>query len=244
MARYSTVGEIINQAAVEIGLLPSTNPVESPEEASIQMVGLLNSAGLELLQLHPWQMVIRPFEILTEEGDTGIYNLPDDFDYMIDQTGWDRKNRIAMAGPLSPQDWTYLEGRDLVSGTVYASFRQWEGKLYLFPQPPPPDMRITFEYASRGWLQDAADPENRRDRIGDNSDICLLPGLVITKFLKMKFLQAKGFDVSGAALEFDNVLASATGRDNGAPVLSANRSGRGFPYLNANRNISDSGYGM
>ena len=244
MARFSTVGDIINQTAVEVGLLPVSNPVDSPEELMIQMVGLLNSAGLELCELHPWQMLVRPFEVITEEGDTGIYDLPDDFNYMIDQTGWDRKNRVAVAGPLSPQDWTYLAGRDLVSQSIYVSFRQWEGKLYLFPQPPPVDMRITFEYSSRGWLQDPADPENRRDKIGSNADVCLLPALLVTKFLKLKFLQAKGFDSAGAALEFDNLLGQMMGRDTGAPILNADRNSRGFPYLSSCRNLGDSGYGL
>jgi len=248
MARYKSANDILKQVAVEVGLLPINNPVASTEEAYIQLVGLLNAAGQELLELHPWQTLTRTYEIdLASKGDpdtSGIYDLPADFGYMIDQTGWDRTNRVAVGGPLSAQDWTYLQGRDLVSQTIYVSFRQWEGKMHLFPQPVPESLHLTFEYSSRDWVRDASAIETTRDEVITGSDVVMLPPLLVTKFTKMKFLQAKGFDASAAALEFDTVLQSQTGKDTGAPILSAGNNGRTFPYLDPYRNTGDTGYGV
>jgi len=42
----------------------------------------------------------------------GTYDLPADFNYMIDQTGWDRTNRVSIGGPLSPKT-----GLTLLAGT-------------------------------------------------------------------------------------------------------------------------------
>jgi hypothetical protein len=187
----------------------------------------------------------RVYEITTSSGDEGVYELPRDFNYMIDQTGWDRKNEVPLGGPLSAQDWTYLQGRNLVSKTIYVSFRQWEGKLHLFPQPPPEDMRITFEYSSRYWLRNPTElePGGTHDTIQAGSDVVLFPALLITRFVKLKFLQSKGFDASAAALEFDTLLQSQTGKDTGAPILNAGGVGGVFRYLTPYDNTGDTNFG-
>lgn len=246
MSRYLPVDTIINRAALEVGLLPSPTPTNDQDEAFIQLVGLLTGAGQELCELHPWQVLVRRYEINTNpanDGTSGSYDLPDDFNYMIDQTGWDRKNRVAIGGPLSAQDWTYLAGRDLVSQTIYASFRQVDGKIDIYPQPAPEDMLITFEYISRNWLMEQGQTIPNRDDIGAGSDLCVLDPQLTIKFLKLKFLQAKGFDTSAAGLEFDTMLNSRIGKSEGAPVLSASNSTRGFPYLTPYGNTGDTGYG-
>jgi hypothetical protein len=207
------------------------------------MLGLLNSSGQELCELNDWQELVQQYEINTLDTDSGTYDLPDDFNYMIDQTGWDRTNRVAIGGPLSAQDWTYLAGRDLVSQTIYASFRQVDGKLDLYPQPPPNGLQLTFEYIGRNWLQEQGAQAPNRDTVGAGSDICILDPLLSIKFLKLKFLQAKGFDAAAAAMEFDTLLASRIGKSTGAPILSASRGSRAFPYLSPYGNTGDTGFG-
>ena len=246
MARYLSVDNIINRVALEVGLLTSPSPVTSTDEAFIQLVGLLNSSGQELCELNDWQILQKPFEINTDvgqDGTSGKYDLPDDFNYFIDQTGWDRKNDVPLAGPLSPQDWTYLEGRDLVSSTIYVSYRQVEGDIWMYPQPTPDDMQLTFEYISRNWLMEQGETTANRDTVGTGSDTCMLDPLLSIKFLKLKFLQAKGFDYSAAAMEFDTLLASRIGKSVGAPILSASRNRGGMPYLQTYGSTPDTNYG-
>ncbi|HUW15169.1 MAG TPA: hypothetical protein VM537_35960 [Anaerolineae bacterium] len=241
MARFDNAGDIINRAALEIGLVPVSDPVGSTDEAFIQLTGLLTSAGQEMVELHPWQVLTSVFEFTTTDLDTGSYDLPDDYSYMIDQTGWDRTNKVMISGPLSPQDWTYLKGRDLVNQTIYASFRLMDAKFDLFPQPPPVGLQVSFEYINRNWVRLSDD--SRADSIQNSSDTVLYEPILIIKFLKAKFLEAKGFDPSSARLEFENMMNSRTGKDTGAPILSAGRNGRGYPYLNSLYNTPDTGYG-
>ena len=245
MARYLSVNDIINRAALECGLRPSAAPVSDVDENFQQMVALLDSAGQEMSELNAWPSLIRKLTLVAPDAVDGMFDLPPDFNYMIDQTGWDRKNRVALGGPLSPQDWTYLQGRDLVSQSIYVVFRQAQGKLEVFPQPPPEGMEITFEYISRNWLQEVGqdDIEQFRDTIGDGSNLCLLPGLMMIKMLKMKWLSAKGFDATAASLEFDTIFQGQIGKAEGAPILSAGQNGRTFPYLSPLFNTGDSGYG-
>ena len=244
MARFSTANEIINRAAVEVGLLKVVDPVSSIDESFVQMTELLNASGQELVEIHPWQKLVKTFSFTTAPADSGEYDLPDDFSYMIDQTGWDRSNNVAMGGPLSAQDWTYLLGRDLVSSTIYASFRQFDGKLQLFPQPPPAGLEISFEYISRNWVQEAnSDPAVYNDTVQQGSDLVLYEPILAIKFLKAKFLEAKGFDSTASRLEFETMLGSRTGKDTGAPILSAGNNSRRFPYLDGFYNVGDTGFG-
>ncbi len=242
MARTSSANDIINRVAVEVGIATTNDPVSSPDEAFVQLTGLINAAGQELVELHPWQVLTRVFSLTTQSSDSGTYDLPEDFNSMIDQTGWDKTNRVAIGGPLSAQDWSYLDGRDLVSQSIYASFRLVDGKFDLYPQPPPDGLEIRFEYLSRNWVEESG-TQIRKDLVTSGSDTVLLDPLLMIKFLKVKFLQAKGFDYAPASVELDNVFNSRTGKDVGAPILSASSNSRGFPYLHPYYNTGDTGYG-
>ena len=244
MPRVYTANKIINSAALEVGLIPVTDPVASSSEEFVQLTGLLTAAGQELVLLHAWQALVKEYLITTTDQDTGTYDLPDDFSYMIDQTGWDKSNRVAIGGPLSAQDWSYLDGRDLVSQSIYASFRLMDNKFDLYPQPPPVGLDIRFEYISRNWVQEQGQPEPNKDEILAGSDLVLYEPIMAIKFLKAKFLEAKGFDSSSARAEFETMFLSRTGKDEGAPILSASNNSRGFPYLHPYYNTADTGYGM
>jgi len=243
MARLSTANDIINRVAVEVGLVSANDPVGDLDETFVQLTQLLTSAGQEMVELWPWQILVKEFRVVTKDTDTGTYNLPDDFSYMIDQTGWEHSNRVAMGGPLSAQDWTYLKGRDLISQSIYASFRLIDNNFDIYPQDPvPAGLDINFEYISRNWVQEQNNGP-QKDRISIGTDIVKYEPILIIKFLKCKFLEAKGFDTLAARNEFENMLNSRTGKDTGAPILNASRNSRGFPYLQPYFNTSDSGYG-
>jgi len=242
MARQETATTIINRTALEVGLDTVTDPVASSDKNFIQLTGLLTVAGMELVELHEWEVLNAIFTFTTAvPSDTGSYSLPTDFAYMIDQTGWDKTNNIALAGPLSPQDWSYLDGRDLVSQSIYASFRIQDNMLELFPQPPPNGLEVRFEYISRNWAKQSDDTPI--EEISNGSDVVLYDPLMTQKFLKVKWLEAKGFDSSAARIEFENIFNARTGKDTGAPIINAGRARAGVPYLTPYRNTRDTGYG-
>ena len=102
MPRFQSANDIINKVAVTVGLQRVTDPVASADENFVQLRSLLNDAGEEMVEIHPWQVLRREINFVTSSSDSGKYPLPDDFGYMIEQTGWDRTNNVSMAGPLAP----------------------------------------------------------------------------------------------------------------------------------------------
>ena len=240
----SSATDILNRVAAEVGIAPTASPYGSQDPSFIQMQYLINTAGEELLMAYPWEILVKETNIQTQDGDTGDYPLPDDFFSMINQTGWERSENVPLFGPLSPQDWQYLLGRDLVTSTIYASFRLNEGEFKVFPQPPPEGLDIHYEYLSKNWVRDGEDPNLYKDTVEKGTDIPLYDRTLISRYLRVKFLEAKGFDSTKAQDDFNQVLYSLIGKDKGAAILNAGRGGRRFPYLDAYRNVPDSGYGL
>jgi len=237
--------EILNRVAAEVGIAPIISPISSQDPFFIQLRYLLNTAGEELMQAYPWEKITRSHQIITLDGDTGEYDMPDDFGYILNQTEWDRTNNIAMGGPLSAQEWTYLKGRDLASNTLYASFRIAQGKFNVFPTNPPAGLDLNFEYISTHWVQDGeSDPSapTYKAEVTLASDIPLFDKTLITRAVKVKYLESGGFDTTKAQGDYNQIFSFLTGTDKGAPVINAGRAGGRFPYINS-YNTPDTGFG-
>ena len=236
--------EILNRVAAEVGIAPIISPLESQDPFFIQLRYLLNTAGEELMQAYPWEQLVREHSITTAVDDDGDYDLPDDFGYILNQTEWDNTNNVPMGGPLSASEWTYLKGRDLASNTLYASFRIAQNKFKVFPNPPSVGLNLSFEYISTAWVWDGATTNPVfKDEVTLASDIPLFDKTLITRALKVKYLESGGFDTTKAQGDYNQIFAFLTGNDKGAPILNAGRGRGGFPYLSS-WNTPDTGYGL
>jgi len=241
----STATEILNQAAVEVGLSPESDPYASTNEAFQQLRYLLNTCGKRLVYHFPWERLTREHILVVNTSVETDYDLPADFAYMIDQTGWQRSQNVPLAGPLSPQDWQYLMGRNLVSSTIYASFRLNLGKLRIFAQGQVSNETIAYEYMSENWVQPngVTNQDLFRNKVTAGSDFIVYPETLATLYLKARFLGAKGFDTTKADAEFSDAFLAWSGMNKSAPKLNAARNYLGYPYLDAWRNLPDTGYG-
>lgn len=237
------MNDLLNRVSAEVGLTPVADPWADAQQHFQQLRYLLQTAGEELTLSHPWEWQVGSHKILTAALDTGNYPLPSDFLQMLDQTGWERAENVPLFGPLSAQDWTYLLGRDLVSHTIYASFRIKEGQFSIFPQPPPAGLDINFEYQSKNWVSDGQPTPTLSDTVTSGSEIVLFDRTLISRYLKLKWLESKGFDTTKPQDDFNVVFGSITGKDKGAEILSAGRNSRSFPYLDSRYNTPDKGYG-
>ena len=245
MARFKSINDIVTQVAIETGIPKTQSIFASPDSSYEQLISLANSCGYELLQSFDWQAVNRSHTIVTKSTDSGKYPLPDDFAYMIDQTSWEQKENVPV-GNLSPQEWTYLLGRDLVSYTIYASFRLNQNQIWIFPyansnQNPPDGLEITFEYISRNWVLEGGVPDQYADACRTESDVVLYEPYLFERLLKVRFLEARGFDSTVATQQMVAAFNSWSGKDKSAPVLSAGPSGSRDNYLG---NVPDTGFGL
>lgn len=243
ISTVTTANDILNRVAAEVGIQPVVDPYASTDPIFVQMTYLLNTAGEELCFAHQWEQLAKEHQILTTDTDTGSYPLPDDFGYMINQTGWERKENVPLGGPLSPQDWSYLKGRDLASTTLYASFRLSDGQFNLYPEPPPNGLDINFEYQSINWVSDGQVTPSFKSQVNTGSDTPLYDRTLITRYVKLKYLESAGFDTTKAQNDFNQIFSFLTGFDKAAGILNAGRGRGGIPFLSV-WNVSDTGFGL
>lgn len=246
VSRYDTIKTIVNRAAVGVGFDPVDDVYSTNDTAFDQLIYLLTDCLQELMEHYPWQILIKEYSYTTVGTEAGELSLPSDFAYMIPQTGWERSKSVPLAGPLSPQEWTYLLGRNLVGSTIYASFRLDQNKMFILPNDPTPaGLEINYEYISRNLIQDAGDSmvffDDAANAVG--ADIVRFPSNLVVAMLKMKYLDAKGFDITKAEKDYERLLNSYCGHDKSSRILNmAGRSNR-YPYLNNVWNLPDTNYG-
>lgn len=236
----ATANDILNQVGVEVGLEPVTDPFSSTDQSYRQMRYLINTAGEELSQAYPWEF-LRKEATITTDG-SGDYDLPTDFLFIINQTAWDRTNDNPVYGPLSAQDWAYLEGRDLVSSSLYLSFRIKGDQFSLYPQPDTSGLDVRYEYITRNWVLDSTTGTTYIDKVQTGSDQPLFNRTLLARAVKVKFLEAKGFDTTKAQADLNQSFQLLIARNKGAPVLNTKGMSGKFPFLNYD-SIPETGYG-
>lgn len=237
-----TASEILNRVAVEVGLDAVPDPFASNDQSFVQMRTLLNIAGEDLTIAHDWGFLVKEASIDTTADPSGEYPLPADFLYITNQTAWERNNRVPVQ-LLSAQEWQYLEGRQFATDTIYAKFRLQKGLFTIYPQPVPVGLDIHYEYTSKNWVQDGTNPGTEKDFVSTGADRPLFDKTLITRALKLKWLEAKGFDTTKAQDDYNQTFMFLTGREKGAPTLNAGYGTRGYPYLDIYRNTPDTNFG-
>jgi hypothetical protein len=250
MPRFQPVGDLINRVAMSVGLIKTADPFASADPAFIQLCGLATEAGQDLVQECAWQQLERQHSFVTAPGDTGLYDLPADFGYMIDQTGWQQGvpgSAYPLLGPASSQWWSYLQASQLYTVTIYAWFRIADGKLQLWPQPPAVGIPIGYKYVSRDWARVGTSTPMApvyQDFVAASADVPMFEPILFLKKLKVMWLQAKGFDTRYAQDEYILALDAWKGKDKSAPVLSLNGPvGFRARFINGMDNLPETGYG-
>ena len=220
---FDTAGNIINDAAVEVGLSSVSNPYTSMDPNFIQLRTLLKTCGRELLHTRDWTHLRKEYTFTTVAG-TDTYALPADFHNMYDQTWWNRTNRLPVGGPLSAQEWQYLKAR-LVGVVFTVLFRPMNQQIKIYPDgaDTPGGYTIAFEYNTSYWVSVAATPTTlTADAPAASTDTLWFDPVLLLRYLKLNFLKAKGFDTSAAQAEFDLTLERVKGDDSISPILSLN----------------------
>jgi hypothetical protein len=67
---------------------------------------------------------------------------------------------------------------------------------------------------------------------------------LITAYLKVVFMAAKGFDTTSLMSEFTTIFNMLTGKDKSGEILSVGGGGGGHPYLDSFRNTPDTNFGV
>lgn len=244
---WDTAGNIVNAAAVEVGLSDVADPFASTDANIKQMCWLLKSLGRELIHARtgpPWSYLRKEYVFTTVAGQSQ-YCLPQDWHNMIEQTGWNRTNRLPVGGPLSAQEWQYLKAR-LVGVVFNVLIRPMNRSMNLYPDTNTPGgYVIAMEYCSSWWVSPTGAPNATTTDIPTlSSDRVWFDPLLLIRGLKLSFLKAKGFDTTSAQQDYNRVLAAAEAQDAPSRKMSLNRNTvLWYDPLLGQQNIPITGFG-
>ena len=222
MPTFPTVIEVVNQVAAEVGVNQSPDPYNSPDPQMVKLLALLTVAGQDLVEEVEggWAHLRGHYDQTVGAGiDTsGSYDLPSGFHHIIDGTPWNRTLRwpvYSLTGVRQQE----LEANALTSAFMAPLMRLVNNRLEVYPRPVAAGTRISFEYATENWLAvGSASPSKFVPT--QATDVVWFPMNLITRLLRLKFLQAVGLDSVAAQVDFERTLSRSLGRDRDAPVLS------------------------
>jgi hypothetical protein len=239
-AAFATAQFILQQTALEIGLnLGTADPFQQGTPITNRLCALLTSTCNLLKGMHEWQHLQVVYNLTTQAGDTGVYPLPSDFYALTDQTGWQKSYFWPLRGPYSAQMWQRVVNYPTTG--IYVAFRIENNQIWLWPQPPPIGIGVTFVYKSNFWCTDGLTNTGKAAPT-QGSDTINFDWMAVMTFLKLRYLASLGHDVTAAKEEFrvamDMAMAAA---DGAAPELELARDAR-FPFITG-FNSPDTGFG-
>jgi hypothetical protein len=216
---YWTALQVLKQVAGELGLPQPVSITSITDVQAVQLLSLLNAAGNELMLYYPWEQFVKEWSFDTVY-DVGEYSVPDDYNYFIDQTQWDRTDHWPLLGPKSAQEWAWLKG-SLVAALPRIRFRIANNKFLVWPVPQSPSTySLSMEYIQNNWIDLSGNPATPGAMIVADGDVLRYDPWLLVKFVKFKFYELKGFPTTGVNADFMRVFNSLTGKDTGAKILS------------------------
>lgn len=163
------------------------------------------------------------------------YNMPADFDRLVDRTQWDKSKHWEMLGPETPQQWQWLKSGYISTGPRIR-WRVMGGYFQIWPAVSSPEY-LGWEYVSNAPVRSAAG--DVKQSFTADIDTCIFPdGLMVTG-LKMMYQQAKGLG-SDFVDKYNELLGIAKANDSGSATL--HMAPNMLNTLIGWENIPDSGY--
>lgn len=216
---FATAGSILNDCAVELGLLTSdvADPCASTDANMVMLRRLLKSAGRDLVRSFAWSHLHVTHTFSTSAGVT-LYDAPAGFLRIVDQTQWNRSTQLPLGGPISPQGWQLFKAQ-AAGGVVDLYFRMRGAVLEVHPEPTSA-VDVAYEYVTGYWVAADSGLVPAADEPTASTNYCLFDSHLLTRKVMLMWLQRRGFDSTAAQDAYDTAYAMATGADGAAPVLS------------------------
>ena len=241
-ARFWTAQQILDQAAIEVGLsAPGATVYANTDANIIRLRGFLNTAGLDLTLMHRWPYPLTKEHTITvaNPGDTGTYTLPDDWNGIVDETGYDRTSSYRLI-PVGPDEWQYIKA-NTATASVDVKFRLDSDTLRVETVPADGTV-LALEYHSRWWVKPNGQALPNKDTCTAATDVVYFDSQLILALVKFRFQGFSGEDTTSALADFSARLSAVKGRNAASAPIPLGGSSSGFRFLDQS-NLPDTGFG-
>jgi hypothetical protein len=111
----------------------------------------------DLARNYQWQELQKEYSF-SSVVDQATYNLPTDFDRMIDNTFWNASQNWAMIGGLTPENWRILKNSLLTQAETIEYYRIKNNQIVIHRTPSVVES-YAFEYISKYIVKSSANVE-------------------------------------------------------------------------------------
>ena len=234
-----TLKTVCDNALNQIGgiSVPGTY-IGNSDPTAERCVALLNASGRVFARQHKFQELRYEHTFTTNAAalQTNGLNTTEAFLKFANLTHWDRTNYWEVIGPLTAQQWQFLN-----SSSVQASPRRWfyikQDGFYIFPTPVAGDT-IAYEYYTSNWCESSGGTGQQTWQA--DGDVGRLDEFLLELDLKWRFLHALGESYGEAKQEALDHRDMVLGTQEGADVVDF-QSPRGRFHFSTN--LPDTGYG-
>ena len=216
---------IQNVCAVQALPVPTGNIFTSVDPQLVELRNLLNEEITELRKWPSswWRKLIRQHTFTTIESDVQLpAALPDDMDYMIPDTSWDRTAQRPVLGPIDPQVWQAWKARPILTSVIYG-FRLRGNDYLTAPNPPAGDL-VAYEYMSRYAVYADGDTVPTKEYFTADTDTCVFDETMVMRGVRWRFLSQKNLPFQTEYDMWRSLVQREVSRNKGMPTLNAARS--------------------
>lgn len=215
--------EVAQNFADSVGFPRPSTLVTNTSDDIRQLTALINAAGRQLASRHRWQAMNLEASfttVATESQGTiasiiGASTPGQSFKAILDDTIWNRTQRVPVCGPLSARIWQANKALSLTG--PYSQFRIRQNQI-IFNPAPTAGHTCYFEYASKSWCTDSTSSTYRTALAADN-DLFLIPDHLFTASLEWRWLKKKGLEYAEEFQEYEYLVKDAIRDDKPLPTL-------------------------
>ena len=127
------------------------------EDVAVQIFQAVKTSITDLARNYQWQELQKEYTFSSVVNQAG-YNLPSDFDRLIDNTFWNATQNWAMIGGLTPESWRVLKN-SLITQAETVEYYRIRGNQIIIHRTPSVVENYVFEYISKNIVKSASDVE-------------------------------------------------------------------------------------
>lgn len=196
--------------------------VGATDDQTLQLLAVANEEGQDLAKRGQWQALTNSstFTTLATESQGAIATLAGTgFDYIINETAWNRTQRRPLFGPLTSQQWEQLKASQIQGPWYQFTIR---GGNMLFLPVPSAGQTCAFQWMSKNWVTTTGSTSSTWTA---DTDTGLLSEDLMGLGIIWRWLQRKGLEYAEDFNKYERQVADALARDGGKQRLSMGNSG-------------------
>ena len=212
MTLLSICEDVARSSKVKV---PSTIIGNSVLEA-VRLLESITETVQDLLKRVDWEELHAEATITTIASTEG-YNLPSDFERIVNGTAWNTTNTNEMVGVVSAQEWQDLKNRTSSSSSFTDRYRIRGGQVLIFPTPAAVES-LVYEYivntpvessgavAQTGWEAD--------------TDVPRIDAYLVQLGTKWRFRKVNGMPYQEDLNQYNEIGLIRKGQDGGRRTIT------------------------